>query len=367
MKKLKFAFKTIDNKEINAKNYDLNIRKDLFGNEVNTIVLKNGNEIKYLDMKNIVSVLSGKTEIAITSDTSVNHIVGIIKEAFDENNVHNRTFTSEIESDIEEPIPEPEEPIDKPVEPEPQPIPPLSIVFSYPRPDNQYSVIEEPPFKLSNANGNVTLTSSDESIATIELYSNAVSDTWKVIFHKAGTVTIAATTTSGQSDSAVIAGYIPELELSSYGDCFVDDSGQISAHNAFGDISWSSSDESVIVVDSDGVFTCVGTGYAEITATTTSGQESSVGINVYEREESSYVILDLELYGGGEYNVGDTFDVGYNNADGEIDWSSDNEDIATVDSNGTVTCVSPGHTYINANTSSGQSAYIEIIVVGRVK
>lgn len=366
MKKLKFAFKTIDNKEINAKNYDLTIRKNLFGNEINTIVLKNGNETKFLDMKNVISVLTGKNEIAITDEMSINHVVGIIEKAFNENNVHNRTFTSEIESDIEEPIPEPE-PIDKPVEPEPQPIPPLSIVFSYPRPDNQYSVIEKPPFKLSNATGDVTLSSSDESIATIELYSNNVSDTWKVIFHKAGTVTIAATTTSGQSASVVITGYIPELILSNYGDCFVDDSGQIGINNAFGDITWSSSDESVIVVDSDGVFTCVGIGYAEITAATTSGQESSVGINVYEREESSYVILDLELYGGGEYNVGDTFDVGYNNADGEINWSSDNEDIATVDSNGTVTCVSPGHTYINANTSSGQSAYIEINVVERVK
>lgn len=119
MKKLKFAFKTIDNKEINAKNYDLNIRKDLFGNEVNTIVLKNGNEIKYLDMKNIVSVLSGKTEIAITSDMSVDHIVGIIKEAFDENNVHNRAFTSEIEY-AEVVVPPEPEPDPKPIEVEPE-------------------------------------------------------------------------------------------------------------------------------------------------------------------------------------------------------------------------------------------------------
>ena len=124
MEKLKFKFKTLSNTEVDAKNYDLTIRKSLFGGH--TFTLKDGNEIKYLKMESVHSVLTGKNETVLT-DMTDDHIVGIVEDAFDENNVHNRSIVSEIESDRptksvipEEPAPEPT-PIDPPSEPEQNP------------------------------------------------------------------------------------------------------------------------------------------------------------------------------------------------------------------------------------------------------
>ena len=130
MEKLKFKFKTLSNTEIDAKNYDLTIRESLFGGH--TFTLKDGNEIKYLKMESIRSVLTGKNEIVLT-DMADNHIVGIVEDAFDENNVHNRSIVSEIESDKptkpvipEEPDPSEteKEPEQNPVEPELPQVPP---------------------------------------------------------------------------------------------------------------------------------------------------------------------------------------------------------------------------------------------------
>lgn len=127
MEKLKFKFKTLSNTEVNAKNYDLTIRESLFGGH--TFTLKDGNEIKYLKMESIRSVLTGKNETVLT-DMTDNHIVGIVEGAFNENNVHNRTFTFEIESDVvidptpqPTPIPEP----DQPTKPDPEAEEPVII------------------------------------------------------------------------------------------------------------------------------------------------------------------------------------------------------------------------------------------------
>ena len=96
MEKLKFKIKTLSNTEVDAKNYDLTIRKSLFGG--NTFALKDGDEIKYLKMESIHSILTGKNETVLT-DMADNRIVGIVEDAFDENNIHNRSIVSEIESD----------------------------------------------------------------------------------------------------------------------------------------------------------------------------------------------------------------------------------------------------------------------------
>ncbi len=96
MEKLKFKFKILSNTEVDAKNYDLAIRESLFGGHAFT--LKDGDEIKHLKMESIRSILTGKNETVLT-DMTDDHIVGIVKNAFDENNIHNRSIVSEIESD----------------------------------------------------------------------------------------------------------------------------------------------------------------------------------------------------------------------------------------------------------------------------
>lgn len=139
MEKLKFKFKTLNNTEVDAKNYDLTIRKSLFGGH--TFTLRDGNEIKYLKMESVRSILTVKNETILT-DMADDHIVGIVEDAFDENNIHNRSIVSEIESDRqtklpvtpEEPDPsEPEKPIqDNPDDPpENEDVPETSDEFTY--------------------------------------------------------------------------------------------------------------------------------------------------------------------------------------------------------------------------------------------
>lgn len=144
MEKLKFKFKTLSNTEVDAKNYDLTIRKSLFGGH--TFTLRDGNEIKYLKMESVRSILTGKNETVLT-DMADDHIVGLVEDAFDENNIHNRSIISEIESDRQpkppvtpvEPDPsEPEKPIqDNPDDPPKEPdnegkdVPETSDEFTY--------------------------------------------------------------------------------------------------------------------------------------------------------------------------------------------------------------------------------------------
>lgn len=118
MEKLKFKFKTLNNTEVDAKNYDLTIRKSLFGGH--TFTLRDGNEIKYLKMESIRSILTGKNETVLT-DMADDHIVGIVEDAFDENNIHNRSIISEIESDKQTKLPDtPKEPDPSETEKEPE-------------------------------------------------------------------------------------------------------------------------------------------------------------------------------------------------------------------------------------------------------
>lgn len=118
MEKLKFKFKTLNNTEVDAKNYDLTIRKSLFGGR--TFTLRDGNEIKYLKMESIRSILTGKNETVLT-DMADDHIVGIVEDAFDENNIHNRSIVSEIEFDKQTKLPDtPKEPDPSETEKEPE-------------------------------------------------------------------------------------------------------------------------------------------------------------------------------------------------------------------------------------------------------
>lgn len=144
MEKLKFKFKTLSNTEVDAKNYDLTIRKSLFGGH--TFTLRDGNEIKYLKMESVRSILTGKDETVLTNMAD-DHIVGIVEDAFAENNIHNRSIVSEIESDKQ---------TTPPIVPEePDPLPPDNPTQK--DPDEP----ELPPKEPSNENEDVPETSDE--------------------------------------------------------------------------------------------------------------------------------------------------------------------------------------------------------------
>lgn len=130
-------------------------------------------------------------------------------------------------------------------------------------------------------------TSSNTEIATVDEEGN-------VSALKPGTTTITATTTDGTNISAsatlTVKQVVPveSLNLTSLGyDLNIGDKGTIKCELVPADatadlLTWSSSDESIVTVDSKGEVTGVGYGTAVITATSSNGKSASVNITVGE-------------------------------------------------------------------------------------
>ena len=116
------------------------------------------------------------------------------------------------------------------------------------------------------------------------------------------------------------------------------------------DASWSSSDDAVATVDSTGLVTAVDNGIAEITATAGSAEASAV-IEVSQEAEELLVSPESATLLEGE-DVQLTADVvdanGYPIPGYVFTWSSDDEEVATVDTAGLVEAVAIGNTEVRA-------------------
>ncbi len=117
----------------------------------------------------------------------------------------------------------------------------------------------------------------------------------------------------------------------------------VSPNNAFDkSLSWTSSDESVATVDSQGVVTAIGMGTATIKAETSNGVYDTCQIVV------SGVLMNYELSTGSVMKMSATVLPSGTTAV----WTSDNENVATVAQDGTVTAVAPGYAVITATGGS---------------
>ncbi len=130
-------------------------------------------------------------------------------------------------------------------------------------------------------------------------------------------------------------------------------------------ISWTSSDEGIATVDSSGLVTGIAAGTATITATTSNNLAASCSVAVQDATvEVTSITLDLSE---NEIYTGDTFTIKAeilptDATDKTISWTSSDESIATVDSNGLVTGITTGKATITATTSNNYSATCEVTV-----
>lgn len=115
-------------------------------------------------------------------------------------------------------------------------------------------------------------------------------------------------------------------------------------------VQWTSSDETVATVNSDGLVTAIAAGTAVITAT--AGDLSAkcnvtVLLRSIELDEASITLN----------NIGATHKLTAEVSDGSsVTWTSSNTSVATVSSDGTVTAVAPGIATISA-TTDGEGDY----------
>ena len=130
------------------------------------------------------------------------------------------------------------------------------------------------------------------------------------------------------------------------------------------ELAWSSDDESVVMVDEDGVVTAVGNGTAGVTVSS-GGQSASAMVTVEQQ------LAEVVLTPAADTLValGDTVRISLEATDAngnamtvtDFDWSSGDELVATVDSSGLVTAVADGSATITATLGSA-SASAELTV-----
>ncbi len=123
-------------------------------------------------------------------------------------------------------------------------------------------------------------------------------------------------------------------------------------NTTYPDITWTSDNEVVATVDANGTVTALSVGVANITATC--GDVSAtckVTVNPVPASSVALNVEDMTLLVGQSDKL--TATVKPNNTTyPDITWTSDNEAVATVDANGTVTAVSAGIANIKAKCGS---------------
>ncbi|WP_051412162.1 Ig-like domain-containing protein [Halonatronum saccharophilum] len=220
----------------------------------------------------------------------------------------------------------------------------------------------------------VSWSSSDQGVAT-------VSDEGVVSGLSVGEAIIEVTTDDGEhTDSIVII--VDPIEVTSVsinlGSQSINEgeevqlSATVEPDNATDqDVSWSSDNEGVATVSDEGVVTGVSVGEATITVTTDDGGlTDSIEVNVAEDVVRVTGVSieedDQSIKEGEEVQLTTTVEPEDATNDG-VSWSSDDENIATVDSNGLVSGVSVGEATITVTTDDGNYHASIVITVDPIE
>lgn len=225
-------------------------------------------------------------------------------------------------------------------------------------------------FTPNNAsNKTIIWASSDESVVTIDKSGTLHAS-------NAGTATITATAqdvhcTQELTFTVEVHAGVSSIEINEIpAQIFVDKRLNLTAtvypeDAEIKDYVWSSSDENIATVDAKGNVKAISAGKVRFTATAVDGSEveSFVELDVIQpitrlsAEESRVVITE------GDKTSISLIITPENATIQDIEWSSSDESIATVDDKGTLTTVGVGRCTISAKTTDGSEKSTQISVV----
>lgn len=130
--------------------------------------------------------------------------------------------------------------------------------------------------------------------------------------------------------------------------------------NTYATVAWSSSNEKVAQVSSDGTITAISAGKATITAKTNNGLSASGIVEVMPLPQSISLPNNIDIYLGYSKTLKPTLYPA--NATTSYTWTSTDSKIATVNSNGKVYGRTTGTTTINITTDNKKSSSCRITV-----
>ena len=133
--------------------------------------------------------------------------------------------------------------------------------------------------------------------------------------------------------------------------------GQIGRLKADAEVVWTSSDETIVKVDENGLVTGINGGNAIITATTWSGETVSAQVEVQQPVSSiAFEERSLTFYlDDGPKKIGVVFNPD-NTTQRKLVWRSENPQICTVDENGVLTPIGVGSARIGVRAENGFTA-----------
>ena len=196
----------------------------------------------------------------------------------------------------------------------------------------------------------IVWSSSDEGIATVNQngFVKTLAEGEVTIFAKA------ANGVTGTKTLAVKEKYVESIELSEVTlDLLLQETHTLvatvtPADATFPEITWSSSDSSVVEVSENGTVFAIGCGDAVVTATSTNGVTANVAISV-----SEIVAERIEIVGESQFYLNEiaTFTTDIypeNTTNKDVVWTSSDSMIADIDENGNLRCLAPGVVTITA-------------------
>ena len=202
----------------------------------------------------------------------------------------------------------------------------------------------------------ISWSSSSTSVATVD--SNG-----KVTAYAKGTATITATSfISGKTASCAVTVSTHAVTLSSSTlQLYTGGTATLTATitpSVSGSVTWSSSNYSIVTVDSSGLVTALQMGSATITASYSDGSAASCVVTV-----SAHTVTlsssTLQLYASATATLTATITP---TVSGSVSWGSSANYIATVNSNGLVTALQPGSATITATYSDGSASSCTVTV-----
>lgn len=225
--------------------------------------------------------------------------------------------------------------------------------------------------KLAKAASKLTVewTSSDESVATVD-------ETGMVVAVSAGEADITASVTDSEMSAVckvTVKVAAKDITVPDNLDVKLNDGNETTVEATVSPadatdvkVSYASTDEAVATVDKDGRVQVLQPGECDITTTLMQDgekvTEKTTHVKAFYEVES--ITLDSnegKLTVGNSHTIKATVAPEEVAAETPIEWSSSNEKVATVDSNGKVTAVSSGNATITA-TAGEESANYEVTV-----